>query len=157
MERFLLKRLKETSETWLNDIYLKNLQKPVNDHNEPNVLGRKIHSLENYDHGNQTCWRNTGCTDGCCGSRHSGKKRLITEVNDGQLVIRVAKSNAGKLCCRSKRQTTILDRTNWNRKPHSPEVKYSAARTPKRAIFLSLICGRAGRGVNFPCIFFSRF
>ena len=86
-----------------------------------------------------------------------GKKRLITEVNDGQLVIRVAKSNAGKLCCRSKRQTTILDRTNWNRKPHSPEVKYSAARTPKRAIFPSLICGRAGRGVNFPCIFFPRF
>ena len=27
-----------------------------------------------------------------------GKKTLITEVNDGQLVIRVAKSNAGKLC-----------------------------------------------------------
>ena len=37
------------------NVHKKNLQKPVNGHNEPNVLGRKIHSLENYDHCNQTC------------------------------------------------------------------------------------------------------
>ena len=43
---------------------------------------------------------------------------------------------------------TILDRIKWNRKPPSPP---KSRMKPKRAIFLSLICG--GGGVQFPIYF----
>ena len=46
---------------------------------------------------------------------------------------------------------------NGTGNPHSPEVKYSAARTPKRAIFPTLIWKGEGRGLNFPYIFFRDF
>ena len=47
---------------------------------------------------------------------------------------------------------TILDRIKWNSKPPSPPPPPPKSRMkPKRAIFLSLICG--GGGVQFPIYF----
>ena len=79
------------------------------------------------------------------------RKRLLTKDSDGQHVISVRQIQRGQTVLTIETPNYIKSWTEQNGtgNRHSQEVKYSAARTPKRAIFPTLIWGRAGRGLNF--------